>query len=329
MKNLRPLKPGTRRAILACGVILIVTTVAAIAVSIPVRAGPGGAGGATIQSAAAQEIEIACRAVVDPMKLPATSKHPPGRAIPLRVPDPVRYQQIKSAVGSGAFVGELPLVTSVPLITTTAVAESFIGLASQESCGGCEPPDTHVAAGPSHVVEVDNVEARIFDKTGVIVTSFGLNGFFGLGATIFTSDPKIRFDTLADRWYISMLSLDSSTPRTSHNGQLDLAVSTSSDPTQPFNIYTFPTSANLPDQPQIGFNNDKLVIAANAFSCHPNCNSGGFQGVEFVVWNKAQLLAGYECHAANRNCWTRSRVRRAMRWREYSPVRRSMCRRKR
>ncbi len=35
-----------------------------------------------------------------------------------------------------------------------------------------------------------------------------------------------------------------------------------------------------------------MVTGGNSFSCNPNCNTGPFEGNEFLVWNKSELLAG-------------------------------------
>jgi hypothetical protein len=263
-------------------VILAVVTSAIVWVSIPASAGP---------AMPRRAIVLQRTAIVDPMKLapPAIVTNPSPR--PLRMRDPVAYLNSKDAVAGDSILPEVPSMLSLPAITPT-ILTNFIGLAAQESCGGCEPPDTQVAAGPDHVVEVDNVEGRIFDKTGTVLHSFGLNGLFNLDPALFTSDPRIRFDTISQRWFISMLSLDNHEVKFAHNGKFDLAVSTSSDPTQPFNVYTFATPGSFPDQPSLGFNDDKVVTGGNSFSCGPNCNAGGDEGSEFVVWNKADLVAG-------------------------------------
>ena len=39
---------------------------------------------------------------------------------------------------------------------------------------GCEPPDTQVAVGPNNVVETTNIVARIFDKSGNIISTLNL-----------------------------------------------------------------------------------------------------------------------------------------------------------
>ena len=195
-------------------------------------------------------------------------------------------------MASGAILPEAEPLLSQALVTTPTVLASFIGLGVAESCD-CEPPDTQVAAGPNHVFEVDNVAGKIFSKTGTtVMATFGLNSFFNLNSTLFTSDPRIRYDTISGRWLVSILSLDTSDITTAHNGQYNLAVSTSSDPTQPFNVYTFPTPGFFPDQPSLGFNDDKVVSSGVAFSCNPTCSGGPQVGNEFVVWNKSEVIAG-------------------------------------
>jgi hypothetical protein len=230
----------------------------------------GGIASGSTAPTSRQAIIVDRTAVVDPMKLPPPALEMRQRSRPLRMRDPVAYRKMKAAMASGSILPEVPSMLSLPLATTPTILTNFIGLAMVESCGTCEPPDTQVAAGPNHVVEADNVAVRIFDKTGAVLTTFGLNHLFNLDPALFTSDPKIRYDTISGRWFISMLSLDTSDPKTARNGEFDLAVSTSSDPTQPFNIYSFQTPGSLPDQPSLGFNDDKVVTGANSFSCSPD-----------------------------------------------------------
>src|SRR5262249_48764341 len=60
-----------------------------------------------------------------------------------------------------------PLAIGSP---TVSVGPSFVGLRQSES-GGWYPPDTQVAAGPAHVVEAVNLQMRVFDKSGGVVSS--------------------------------------------------------------------------------------------------------------------------------------------------------------
>ena len=157
-----------------------------------------------------------------------------------------------------------------------------------------------VAAGPNNVVELTNIVGRIFDKSGNDLSDFNLNTLFGVATDIFSSDPRIEYDTLSQRWFISFLTLDTTDPTTSQNGFWNLAVSKDSNPLDGFYTYQVETMGDFPDQPPLGFNDDKVVTGGNSFSCtvstpdpgNPNCSNGDYEGNEFLVWNKSELLAG-------------------------------------
>jgi hypothetical protein len=232
---------------------------------------------------------------VYPLELPPATAIVGRHSRPFRVADPVAYRLRKAAIDSGATLPEVPSLATLALSTTSPTfSTTFTGLAFPDSsCGpDCEPPDTQVAAGPNHIVEVTNIVARIFDKSGTNLKNFNLNSFFGVSPTLFSSDPRIEYDTLARRWYISFLILDTTDIATAQNGSFNLAVSKDSNPIDGFNTYTVPTMGAFPDQPSLGFNDDKIATGGNSFSCSPSCAAGPQEGSEFLVWNKSELLAG-------------------------------------
>jgi cell division septation protein DedD len=291
-----PLDYFSSRPRRVAGTIVVALALAALAAWLPAVAGGGAESPALDELAPQPESFVVERVgVFDPMRVTRATAETvvgmQGVSIPLRVPDLAEYLLMKSTPSRGAQIPETSSVLATPLLTTPTIGTAFNGLNAAESCSGCEPPDTQVAAGPNHVVEADNVQIRIFDKSGSTIRTVSLNSLFAVG-NVFVSDPRIRYDTLSSRWFISMLSFDNANLSAAHNGRFDLAVSTTSDPTQPFNIYSLTTANSFPDQPALGFNDDKVITSANSFSCTPNCNSGGFQGNEFVVWNKSDLLAG-------------------------------------
>jgi len=210
------------------------------------------------------------------------------RVVPRRVPDPellrqrkeeLRHEQPKSPEVPG-----LALQLESALSSGPSIGTNFIGLRKSES-GDFIPPDTQVAAGPNHIFEVVNTEGRIFMKDGTPISTFDLNTFFGLPLSTFLTDPKIRFDPMSDRWFV-MAATDEDT-----FGTWRLAVSTSDDPTDPFVLYTFPTPGAMPDFPALGINDDKVILTGNAFACTTICGNT-FLGTMFIVWNKANLVAG-------------------------------------
>jgi hypothetical protein len=227
-------------------------------------------------AAPAQAGAVQRTAVVDPMKLPYASQ-------------------------SDALTARASDARSIALAAASSVLTNFMGLDEVDSCAQsdlsppsiCEPPFTAMAAGPNHVFEFANVAGRIFDKSGTVLSTFDAHDFFGIDPTFFVTDsPRIVYDTMSGRWFVSMTSLNSGDFATATNGQFNIAVSTTSDPTQPFNIYTFVTTGDYPDLATLGFNDDKVATTARANSCSPNCNAGVSPGAEFVVWNKSDLVAG-------------------------------------
>src|SRR5436309_15165581 len=48
-----------------------------------------------------------------------------------------------------------------------SVLHSFAGMNFNDTFSGGEPPDTIVAAGPNHVVELVNTAIRVYDKSRV------------------------------------------------------------------------------------------------------------------------------------------------------------------
>lgn len=171
--------------------------------------------------------------------------------------------------------------SSVGTLSTTKVAQlfGFVGLDQAQSCT-CVPPDVQVAAGPSHIVEMVNLEMAVYSKQGLTNKTLALSSFFKTASSDFISDPKVLYDQLSTRWFASILDVTT--------GSVRAAVSSTSDPTGNWTIYNLASSA-CPDQPTIGLSNDKFVASANDFT--NQCN-GGFAGAQYWVLNKSQMLTG-------------------------------------
>jgi hypothetical protein len=161
--------------------------------------------------------------------------------------------------------------------SSVSIVSGFDGLNQIQSCT-CVPPDVQVAAGPSHVVEMVNLEGEVFTKQGVSNKTFTLSSFF-LSGSDSISDPKILFDLSSNRWFASLVDISVRS--------VVVAVSSTSDPTGTWTIYRLSAGTFLPDQPIIGVSDDKFVASANDFR-----SSGIFAGAKYWVLNKAQMLAG-------------------------------------
>jgi hypothetical protein len=152
-----------------------------------------------------------------------------------------------------------------------------------------EPPDPQLATGPSNVVEMVNSVGSVFTKSGTNVENFSLEDFFvpnpGTRSTypVF-SDPRILYDAPSGRWFASGVELNPTT----NDSQVTVAVSSTSDPTQPWTSYTVKanTSGTIYDQPKIGVCDNTLTVSWNDFT------SGSVPaGSETWVLSKSELVS--------------------------------------
>ena len=185
------------------------------------------------------------------------------------------FRPLALNVSTQAAAGTSRLATTSS--SSVSIVSGFDGLNQIQSCT-CVPPDVQVAAGPSHVVEMVNLEGEIFTKQGVSNKTFTLSSFF-LSGSDSISDPKILFDLSSSRWFASLVDISVRS--------VVVAVSSTSDPTGTWTIYRLSAGTFLPDQPIIGVSDDKFVASANDFR-----SSGIFAGAKYWVLNKAQMLAG-------------------------------------
>src|ERR1700687_788077 len=106
----------------------------------------------------------------------------------------------------GALQGSVaPLAMPAPLV-------SFEGGSNADNLAAfgfrLSPPDTNGAVGIAHYVQMVNLLARVFDKTGAPLTPFfKVSSLFtplgGLCSTTDDGDPVVAYDALADRWVLS------------------------------------------------------------------------------------------------------------------------------
>lgn len=117
-----------------------------------------------------------------------------------------------------------------------------------------EPPDQGLCAGNGFVETVNDV-LRIFDSSGNALTgTIDLNSFYGYPPAInrgvgplqfgpSITDPNCYFDPDTQRWFHLVLTLDRAnifTEALAGTNHLDIAVSTSSDPTGTWVVYQVP-----------------------------------------------------------------------------------------
>jgi hypothetical protein len=177
-----------------------------------------------------------------------------------------------------------------PATDTLAVAKGFEGLAFADSFGSV-PPDTHLAVGPQHIVEVTNTTIAYYSRTsGKRLFIQDLYLFFAPAGTVhFGFDPVVSYDELAQRFVVAMVDEDDALEKS----YLLYAVSNSSNPLGGFSeMHRIEVSENginfdetvFGDFPKLGWNADIHVITLNMFGF------SGFDHVSVVVIDKSTVL---------------------------------------
>ncbi len=171
---------------------------------------------------------------------------------------------------------------------------------------GAFPPDTMGTVGPSQFIVAVNGRIRSFNKsTGVAdgVLNADMDTFFNSVMTPpannnFTSDPKIRYDRLTNRWYVIIIDVPGLTA--SLPNRVLLAVSDAASngiitnsTVWTFYFYQFDTvspagdTGNFFDYPTLGVDANALYIGGNVFS-----SAGPFSNTTAFVVRKSSILSG-------------------------------------
>jgi hypothetical protein len=186
-----------------------------------------------------------------------------------------------------------------------------------------EPPDQGLCVGNGFVLESVNDVLRVFDTAGNPLTGvIDLNTFHGYPAQInrttgvqgpFVTDPTCYYDPTVQRWFHVVLTLDVD-PATGDfvgSNHLDLAVSTSASPLDPWRIYRLAVQDDgtdgtpdhgcsgapdgtghgpcLGDYPHIGADANGIYLTTNEYSF---LGGSEFHSAQIYAISKAQLVAG-------------------------------------
>ncbi len=268
--------------------LLLITTI--LLVSTFGAAGIRGTANATTGSYA----ELIGQVNVASLPAPTVDNTLTSVALPLLVPNPSALQAAKMSAGGA------PKITTSPNPTGNFihVQKQIAGTpgTNPNPCR-CTPPDQGLGASDKFVVQMVNLAGTIYSTSGSIRKStFSLSDFWFLPVRggplgIGMSDPEVLFDAAAGRWYSSIID-------TFDVNRVNFAVSATDDPTGTWFIYrviafsTIPTHTTLPDQPYIGYSNDKFLITANDFEFDPTFTTAAFIGVQYWILNKGEMLAG-------------------------------------
>jgi len=185
----------------------------------------------------------------------------------------------------------------LPQVGTTSLL-NFDGITDSEG-GGFVPPDTNASVGATQVVETVNVAYAVYDKTtgAQILAPTNIQTLYApLGGQCGTgnlSDPVATYDKAAGRWLITMIAFDNSFT----GNDLCVAVSTSSDATGTYHVYSFSYGTTTPDYPKLAVWPDAYYVTSNSFPF-----GGSFSGAETCALDRTNMLAG---SAATMICFQR------------------------
>ncbi|MEO6613474.1 MAG: HYR domain-containing protein [Chitinophagaceae bacterium] len=171
--------------------------------------------------------------------------------------------------------------THNPQVPGTSLVTSFDGQTSP----GLSPTDNNMAAGPNHVIQAVNNTAgtqfTIWNKAGTVVQGptilATITGFPGFG------DPVVLYDQLADRWVIMEFG-----PNTTPIHTLNIAVSTTGNPTGTWKIYQYQDLTFFIDYEKISVWHNAYYMTSNDFN-----NAGtSYLGSSVYSLDRAAMIAG-------------------------------------
>jgi hypothetical protein len=215
-------------------------------------------------------------------------------ALPLQLPNAAALQTAKMSAGGSSKMTTSPNPTNNFIHVQKQIAGTP---GTNPNPCRCTPPDQGLGASDKFVVQMVNLAGTIYSTSGSVRKStFSLADFWFLpvrgGPLGFgMSDPEVVFDAGAGRWYASIIDLFDV-------NRVNFAVSATDDPTGTWFIYRviafskIPTDTTLPDQPYIGYNNDKFLITANDFEFDPTFTTAAFIGAQYWILNKGEMLTG-------------------------------------
>ncbi len=191
-------------------------------------------------------------------------------------------------------VSRLPggaLSPSTAPLTPQTIGTSFTG-ATVSDTPGFVPPDTMGAVGPTQYIVTVNGRFRSFSKnTGLADGALNVDPdvFFSSVRSDNTSDPRIRYDRLSGRWFITMIDVSGT------NNRILLAVSSGSTiaSASNFTFFNIPSDSTAPtrstsdfaDYDTLGIDARALYVGTNVFS-----STGAFKGTDGYVIRKSSVL---------------------------------------
>ncbi len=199
-----------------------------------------------------------------------------------------QYNALKTAKASPGTKPAVAKAPAGPLAISSLGGFNGITQATAESTW---PSDSNGAVGGIRVAEVVNQHLTVFnkatqaqtsDRSFTTITGYTAQGLF---------DPRIVYDPVWQRWVGQV----EAAPESSTVQYEFLLVSTSNFPGGGYFVYKFnvagicgnSTQAPFWDYPQIGMNQDGIVMTANCFQ------GNAYAGPKAIIFGKATVYNGY------------------------------------
>lgn len=224
----------------------------------------------------------------EPNPLPPTVARPVRNKIPFeKYPDGMNKTPASAPEGANYFVDPSANIPSKTGDPEPVIIKSFQGFLDP---GNYIPPDQYIAAGPTHIVAVDNSRFRIFDKKGKHIKTINIDYWFSTtlgGVNAF--DPKVSYDSFAKRWIMVWLHVDNANSKS----YFLISVSDDSIPLGFWNNWAIPSNVNgstfsndWGDYEGVGFDTQAIYITANQFGFN-----AGFRGSKIRIISKSYLYS--------------------------------------
>ncbi len=228
-------------------------------------------------------------ATVEPAASSTADEH---RAVEPRVDSRARTAPTAAQPADGGSTPPDP-VPYTPTSAPPVALPGFQGLAEGGPNTTSEPPDPWLAVGPNDLIQVVNSAVRITDRSGAPRLADIPMGTFFAAPYPDVATAHIVFDARHGVWIGTELSYSCSggtdddhdgSPAAFGHSSIDLAVSTSIDPTRPWRTYHVVSDDVLADYPGLGLSTDKLAFSADQYPfTGPGCtfgpDGGGILGV--------------------------------------------------
>ena len=161
------------------------------------------------------------------------------------------------------------------------------------------PADAHGAAGPSHLVNVTNVNVRFHLKSGTLQFDNALANFFApLGPQTQTFDPRVIYDQFAQRFVIVTLEqTDVAFGAPADTSRLLVAVSDDADPNGAWTLAAINSALviggvpNWADYPSLAVDEEAVYVTANMFGFQSS--GGNFGGTRLFILDKGLNSGGF------------------------------------